>query len=219
VIGFGATARGAVTALLALGIHDIAVLTHRNVPAVAAPMAPARLVHYERDQDRDLTLALTPEGAVPVASFLAEYDVVVNCILQNTDDPIAFVRTDDLRNFPLGVLFVDVSCDEGMGFEWARPTSFAEPTVEVAPGITYYAVDHSPSYLWKSATWEISEALLPFVPVVASGPRAWAADETIHRAIEMHDGVIQNPRILSFQSRAPAFPHSRREEVPSEAVK
>jgi alanine dehydrogenase len=210
VIGFGATARGAVTALLALGIHDISVLTHRNVPAVAAPMAPARLVQYEVDQDRTLMLALTAERPVPVAAFLAEYDIVVNCILQDTDDPITFVRSDDLGNFRRGTLFVDVSCDEGMGFEWARPTSFAEPTVAVAPGITYYAVDHSPSYLWNSATWEISEALLPFLPVVASGRPAWATDETIHRAIEIRDGVIQNPRILSFQSRAPAFPHSRR---------
>ena len=35
VISFGATARGAVTALTALGIFDVTVLTHRNVPAVA----------------------------------------------------------------------------------------------------------------------------------------------------------------------------------------
>ena len=46
VISFGATARGAVTALFALGVHDVTVLTHRSVAAVAAPIAPARLVHY-----------------------------------------------------------------------------------------------------------------------------------------------------------------------------
>ena len=34
-------------------------------------------------------------------------------------------------------------------------------------GLHYYAVDHSPSYLWNSATWEISEALLDYLlPVV-----------------------------------------------------
>ena len=37
VISFGATGRGAVTALTALGIFDVTVLTHRNVPAVASP--------------------------------------------------------------------------------------------------------------------------------------------------------------------------------------
>ena len=52
VISFGATARGAVTALFALGVHDVTVLTHRSVAAVAAPIAPARLVHYERDPEQ-----------------------------------------------------------------------------------------------------------------------------------------------------------------------
>ncbi|MFC4950754.1 lysylphosphatidylglycerol synthase domain-containing protein [Pseudonocardia sp. GCM10023141] len=35
----------------------------------------------------------------------------------------------------------------------------------------YHAVDHSPSYLWNSATWEISETLLPFLPRRHGGVR------------------------------------------------
>ena len=50
VIGFGATARGAVTALDALGVHDVQVLTHRQVAAVAAPIHSARLVHFDLDE-------------------------------------------------------------------------------------------------------------------------------------------------------------------------
>ena len=92
VISFGATARGAVTALFALGVHDVTVLTHRGVAAVASPMAPARLVHYERDPDRPgRTLALNSPGGGSVAEALAEHDIVVNCILQDTDDPLIFV--------------------------------------------------------------------------------------------------------------------------------
>ena len=37
VIGFGNTARGAITALHALGVHDVTVLTMRDVTAVASP--------------------------------------------------------------------------------------------------------------------------------------------------------------------------------------
>ena len=211
VISFGATARGAVTALFALGVHDVTVLTHRSVPAVAAPMAPARLVHYERDPGHPgRTLALGGSGRASVADVLAEHDIVVNCILQDTDEPLMFVTNDELDRFAPGSLFVDVSCDEGMGFEWARPTSFADPMFTVAPGVRYYAVDHSPSHLWNSATWEISEALMPFLATAMSGSDAWEADETIRRAIEIHRGVVQNPRILSFQNRAPAFPHAKR---------
>jgi alanine dehydrogenase len=208
VISFGATARGAVTALFALGVQDVTVLTHRSVSAVAAPIAPARLVHYERDPERpSRTLALGSSGRGSVAELLAEHDVVVNCILQDTDAPLMFVTNDELELFTSGSLFIDVSCDEGMGFEWARPTSFADPMFTVGAGARYYAVDHSPSYLWNSATWEISEALIPFLAPVMSGDAAREADQTIRRAIEIRAGVVLNPRILSFQSRSPTFPH------------
>ena len=208
VISFGATARGAVAALLALGVHDITVLTHRSVPAVAAPSPPARLVHYEPDPEHPhRAVALDSSGSQPVAEFLAGYDIVVNCVLQDTDEPLMFVTAAELELLSRGSLLIDVSCDEGMGFEWARPTSFADPIVTVGDGVHYYAVDHSPSYLWNSATWEISEALIPFLATVMSGDAAWQADPTIRRAIEIRNGVVQNPKILSFQSRSSAFPH------------
>ena len=210
VISFGATARGAITALFALGIHDITVLTHRNIPAVAAPMSPARLVHYERDATHPhRAVAISSHGRRPIAEFLAGHDVVVNCILQDTDEPLMFVMDDELALFTPGSLIIDVSCDEGMAFEWARPTSFADPTFTVGAGVTYYAVDHSPSFLWNSATWEISEALIPFLGTVMSGEAAWDEDHTIHRAIEIRGGVVENPRILSFQSRSASFPHAK----------
>ncbi len=210
VISFGATARGAVTALFALGVHDVTVLTHRSVSAVAAPIAPARLVHYDRDPARPgQTLALNRPESESVAEFLAEHDIVVNCILQDTDEPLMFVMDDELGLFTPGSLIIDVSCDEGMAFEWARPTSFADPTFTVGAGVTYYAVDHSPSFLWNSATWEISEALIPFLGTVMSGEAAWDEDHTIHRAIEIRGGVVENPRILSFQSRSASFPHAK----------
>jgi hypothetical protein len=77
----------------------------------------------------------------------------------------------------------------------------------VGDHLLYYAVDHSPSYLWDSATWEISEALLTFLRPVMGGSDAWEADITVRRAIEIRDGVIQNPAILSFQGRSPVHPH------------
>jgi alanine dehydrogenase len=208
VIGFGATARGAVTALNALGVHDVDVLTHRQTAAVAAPIHSARILHFAYDRTTArMSHAVTKNGRVPIAGFLAEHDVIVNCVLQNTDAPLTFMTEADLGDVAPGTLIVDVSCDEGMGFSWARPTTFADPTFVVGDNVLYYAVDHSPSYLWNSATWEISEALLPFLPTVMGGPEAWEGTPTVRRAIEIRDGVIQNPAILSFQGRAPQYPH------------
>ncbi|GGM80321.1 alanine dehydrogenase [Terrabacter tumescens] len=208
VIGFGATARGAVTALNALGIGDVDVLTHRQRAAVAAPIHSATIVHFDTDDTTTrASHAVTEAGPVALEEFLAEHDIVVNCVLQDTDAPLTFMTEDDLKRMSPGSLVVDVSCDEGMGFSWARPTTFTEPTFVVGDHVLYYAVDHSPSYLWDAATWEISEALLPFLPTVMAGPDAWEASPTIRRAIEIRGGVVQNPAILSFQGRSPVHPH------------
>jgi alanine dehydrogenase len=208
VIGFGATARGAVTALTAHGVSEVDVLTHRQVAAVASPIHSAQILHFDCDDtDGRVSHAVTPEGRVPLAQFLGRHDIIVNCVLQDTDNPLVFLTDDDLPVLSPGSIVIDVSCDEGMGFSWARPTTFTDPTFTVGHNVLYYAVDHSPSYLWGSATWEISEALLPFLRTVMDGPDSWEKVPTIRRAIEVRDGVIQNPAILSFQGRAPAHPH------------
>ncbi|PFG33831.1 N(5)-(carboxyethyl)ornithine synthase [Sanguibacter antarcticus] len=208
VIGFGATARGAVTALKAVGVHDVRVLTHRDVAAVGSPIHSAQMAQFDHDDDAPfLSHVTTDDGRVPIAPFLARSDIVVNCTLQDPNAPLTYLDERDLGAFRPGSLIVDVSCDEGMGFSWARPTTFADPMVEVGDHISYYAVDHSPSYLWNAATWEISEALLPFLGAVLGGPSAWAMDETISRAIEVRDGVVVNPAILAFQERSAHYPH------------
>ena len=210
VISFGATGRGAVTALNASGVHDVHVLTHREVTAVASPIHSARMVHFDRDADNPARCHVLGEsGQVPLAAYLAGFDIVVNCVLQHTDAPLMFLTGEDVAAFSPGTLIVDVSCDAGMGFSWARPTSFANPMFTVGSNIHYYAVDHSPSLLWNSATWEISEALLPYLKTVLDGPGAWDREETIRRAIEIRAGRIQKPDILSFQHRAAQYPHQR----------
>lgn len=187
VLSFGATARGAVRALQALGVGNVCAFTQRAAAQVASPFAGVQFQRYDVNE--------------PMGERLAGFDIVVNCILQDPLNPVVFVGDAELERYKPGTLFVDVSCDEGMGFAWARPTSFADPVFTVGDGCTYYAVDHSPSYLWASATYEISRALLPYVPTVLAGPEAWDADETIRRAIEIRDGRVVNPAINEFQNR------------------
>ena len=212
VIGFGATARGAVTALNALGIHDVDILTGRGVTAVGSPIHSARIVRFEHDEADDTgdprrSHALPDGGRQPLAEFLAGHDIIVNCVLQDTAAPLTFLIEEDLPTLAPGTLVIDVSCDLGMGFSWARPTTFADPMFTVGDRVHYYGVDHSPSHLWNSATWENSEALLPFLRPVMNGPDAWDTDQTIRRAIEIHNGIIQNPAILGFQHRSAQYPH------------
>ncbi|WP_183097455.1 N(5)-(carboxyethyl)ornithine synthase [Nocardioides pelophilus] len=206
VIGFGATARGAVTALNAHGVHDVAVLTNRGVAAVGAPIHSVRIRQFDHDPDGG-SHVITERGREPLPAYLAQADIIVNCTLQDTANPLIYLREEDLPAFRSGSVIVDVSCDLGMGFTWARPTSFEEPTFFVGDNILYYGVDHSPSYLWNSATWENSNALIPFLRPVLEGAEAWDADETLSRAIEIRDGRVVNPAILAFQGRAAEPPY------------
>lgn len=206
VISFGATARGAVRALEAMGVHDVEVITRRDSPAVAAPFVTTVMGRFERlEDDPTHTRVLRQDGPQPTQAFLAEHDVVVNCVFQDTDAPMVFA--DDPFAFRPGTIIVDVSVDEGMGFAWARPTSFDDPMFTVGDQVHHYAVDHTPSLYWESATWSISEALLPYLDVVQRGPSAWADEPTIARAVEIEQGEVRNERILSFQGRASDHPH------------
>lgn len=208
VIGFGATARGAVTALNAFGIHDVRVLTNRDIAAVGSPIPSVDIVQLEHRPDAPgESIVHTPDGPQALAAYLAQNDIVVNCTLQDPTEPLTYLLTEELAAFRPGSLIVDVSVDEGMGFEWARATSFAEPMITVGESTNYYAVDHSPSLLWNSTTWEISEALMPFLRPVMEGPESWAESETIRRSIEIEAGRVRNPAILAFQGRSAEHPY------------
>lgn len=211
VISFGATARGAVRALGALGVHEVTVLTQRNIAEVASPFASMRLLGFERDEeDPTRARALNPdESSRPLVDELAEHDVIVNCVLQDTDSPLMFIDDEELAQLRPGTLVVDVSIDPGMGFAWAEATTFAAPMRTVGDRVGYYAVDHSPSLFWDSASAEIGAALLPHLATVMAGPEAWEEDATIRRAIEIQDGVLRNPKIASFQQRSEEYPHER----------
>ena len=209
VIGFGATARGAVTALNAHGIHDVRVLTNREIAAVGSPIPSVDIIHFDHNPEDPFGSTVTTEhGPVRLAPYLAENDIVVNCTLQDPNAPLTYLRTSDLGEFRPGSLIVDVSVDEGMGFGWARPTSFADPMFTVGDTTNYYAVDHSPSLLWNSTTWEVSEALMPFLRTVMAGPESWASSDTVRRAVEIEDGQIRNEAILTFQGRSAEYPHA-----------
>jgi hypothetical protein len=69
VIGFGATGRGAVTALNVHGVHDVDVLTHRGATAVGSPIHSTRIMHVEADPDAALAHGGDESARWPAADF------------------------------------------------------------------------------------------------------------------------------------------------------
>ena len=212
VIGFGATARGAVTALTALGVRR----RRRPDPPAGGRGRPRRST--PRGSCTSTPTTPTAPGqprrharraGCRWRSSSAEHDIIVNCVLQDTDAPLMFLTDDDLPSCSRRARWSS-TCRATRAWASAGPGPRRSPTrrSRSADNVLYYAVDHSPSYLWSSATWEISEALLPFLRTVLDGPgRLGRRCRPIRRAIEIRDGVIQNPAILSFQGRSPDYPH------------
>ncbi len=204
ITSHGSVSRGAIRGLQVRGITEITVYTPDAVP-VPNQIDGVNYAHFKLEEGQ--VMALTSDGSSrPFAEALSDADIIVNGILQDTDHPLMFVPEGQGDRLKAGCLIVDISCDEGMGFYFAKPTSFDAPIFQVGE-VSYYAVDHTPSYLWNAATWEISKGVTQHLPTIIGGPEAWAQDETIRRAIEIKDGVIQNPKITSFQNRSSEYPH------------
>ena len=209
IFGFGAVSRGAIYALKAHGFRDITICIQRPDHEVREEVLDCHYIRLrEGGKDEARMLVVEHDGSERALSdLIGESDIILNGTLQEPNHPLDFVTEAEKTCLKPGSLIIDVSCDEGMGFYFAKPTTFKKPMFKV--GTTdYYAVDHTPSYLWESASRSISAALIVHLPTVVDGRANWQKNETIRRAVNIDAGVIVKPTILSFQKRQPDYPHA-----------
>ncbi len=209
IFGFGAVSRGAIYALKAHGFRDITICIQRPDHEVREEVLDCHYVRIRTGNEGEARMVVVEhDGTVsPLTDLIREADIIVNGTFQETDNPIHFVTEAESSSLKPNSLIIDVSCDEGMGFFFAKPTTFKDPIFKHET-IDYYAVDHTPSYFWESASRSISAALIVYLPTVVAGRESWKRNETIRRAINIDAGVILNPSILSFQNREPHYPHA-----------
>ena len=209
IFSFGAVSRGAIYALKARGFRDVTIYIQRPDHMVREEVLNC---HYARiregNEGEARMLAVEHDGTErPLADLISQSDIIINGIFQEPDHPIFFVTEEERSSLKPGCLIIDVSCDEGMGFFFAKPTNFDNPIIKIGT-VDYYAVDHTPSYLWESASRSISAALIVHLSTVVEGRDGWQQNETIRRAVNIDAGVIQKPNILSYQKRQPYYPHA-----------
>jgi N5-(carboxyethyl)ornithine synthase len=186
VFGHGSVSKGAITALMGRGFYDITVYTKRPTAEV---------------NQRKIGVVYKNINDGTIYEDLASADIIFNGVLQDVNNPLMFIKTPgELNSLKNNVGIIDISCDKGMGFYFAEPTSFENPTIDLGRGITYYSVDHTPTYLWNAATAEISKALLPYLNIIID-PKWWESSEVIRNCIDIRNGHIVNQKINKFQNR------------------
>jgi alanine dehydrogenase len=209
IFSFGAVSRGAIYALKAHGFRDITICIQRPDHEVREEILDCHYVRVmEGGEGKARMIVIEHDGTErPLSDLISESDIIINGTFQEPNHPFDFVTEEERSCLKPGALIVDVSCDQGMGFFFAKPTTFDNPMFKV-DAVDYYAVDHTPSYLWESASRALSAALIVHLPTVARGREGWKESETIRRAINIDTGVIQAPAILAFQNRQPDYPHA-----------
>ena len=214
IFGFGAVSRGAIYALKAHGFRDITICIQRPDHEVREEVLDCHYVRIRYGKaDEPRMVVVEHDGTTcPLTDLIGEAEIIINGTYQETEHPIYFVSEEEGSCFKPGSLIIDVSCDEGMGFFFAKPTTFRNPMFKYKT-IDYYGVDHTPNYLWESATRSISAALIVYLQFVVVGRELWGDNDTIRRAIVIDDGVIKDPAILDFQNRNLVYPHPRSDPV------
>lgn len=83
------------------------------------------------------------------------YDVIVNCVLWDTNRTDRLIYKEDLKKFKKGSVIVDVSIDPEMEIETSVPTTIEDPVYEV-DGVIHYAVNNTPALFSKTVTRVLS---------------------------------------------------------------
>lgn len=208
IFSFGAVSRGAIYALKAHGFRDITICIQRPDHEVREEVLDCHYVKIRPGIEGEARMmVIEHDGSQrPLTELISEADIIVNGTYQETANPVNFIIESEADCLKPNSLIIDVSCDEGMGFFFAKPTTFKHPMFSYKT-TDYYAVDHTPSYLWESATRSISAALIVYLPTILAGSEQWQKDETIRRAINIEYGIIKNKAILAFQNRESTPPY------------
>ncbi len=186
ILGFGSVSRGAIYALQGRGFNNIIVYTQRPSHLVADKNPDVWYKSFKSDN---------------LNEDLLDADIIFNGILQDVNAPLMYIKSiEELDLLKSNTAIIDISCDKGMGFYFAEPTTFEFPTIDMGRGITYYSVDHTPTYLWNAASREISNALIPYLSTIVD-PEKWIDDSVIYNSIDIYAGKIYNENIKKFQKR------------------
>ena len=93
-------------------------------------------------------------------------------------------------------MIIDVSCDRNGGIETSVPTTIESPTY-VVDGILHYAVDHTPSFFFKTFSYDNSKVIAPYIEQLMTGE----IGTVLNDCLIIEEGVIVDQEIIEHQGR------------------
>jgi alanine dehydrogenase len=160
ILGAGTVGHYATQAALGLGAHVMVIDKELN-----------RLRRFETIFNRRVTTAIANDHYISKAAKVA--DVMIGAMNPRGKVMKPLVSEETVMTMHKGAVIIDVSIDQGGCFETSRRTSHSEP-VFVKYGVTHYCVPNMPSAVARTASYALTNALIPFI--IKIGQYASASD-------------------------------------------
>ena len=168
ILGAGVVGNAAVRAALGAGAHVSVLDVDLNKLKKLNEMYPGRIttvISNEYNIERGIRYADVFISAVRIGSSRTPHLVTENMI----------------KSMKKASVFLDISIDQGGVSETSRPTTPQDPTY-VKHGVIHHCVPNIPSAVARTATYGLTNSVLPFVQAVAK--------HGITEAMEMMPGLM-----------------------------
>lgn len=124
------------------------------------------------------------------------YDVIVNCVLWDTNRTDRLIYKEDLKRFAKGTMIIDVSCDPNLEIETSSPTTIDEPVYEIE-GVIHYAVDNTPAMFPHTISKILSEKTSKLIDNLILGERS----SLLESGLIIKEGMIQDEKIINYRKK------------------
>lgn len=132
-----------------------------------------------------------------------EYDVLVNCILWDTNRQDRIIYKEDLKKMKPGTLIIDVSCDPYLEIETSHPMPIDNPVYEI-DGVIHYTVDNTPGMFPITITKVLSEGISRYIDYLIEKDIT-DYPTNLRSAVVIENGSIRDERIMSFRKMRNEF--------------
>jgi alanine dehydrogenase len=122
--------------------------------------------------------------------ILPRADVVIGAVLIKGERTPHVISESMVKGMKPGSIIVDVSIDQGGCVETSRPTTLEDPTY-IAHGVIHYCVPNMTANVARTATYGLTNALLPYIAEIA--------EKGIERAIRENPGLARG--VCTFKGR------------------
>ncbi|MEQ9103222.1 MAG: alanine dehydrogenase [Rhodothermales bacterium] len=192
ILGAGVVGEWAARTAQGFGAHVIVL--DNDLGALRA------LEHY---LGRGVTTAMATEQYVRQALLTA--DVVIGAMMAAGHRAPIVVTEDMVAAMRDGSVIVDAVIDQGGCIETSEPTTHSEPT-RVKHGVIHYAVPNMPSNAARTATYALTNVLVPYLIKIGD---AGSINEALWTDVALRNGAYVYRRHLTKKSLATMFgmPH------------